>query len=152
MHKSKTSSIFLWSWKVLKRTCLKVSLFWFFSKKSIILLQNSNFLHRSFHPCFSLLSSFCHSMAWGDSPQFTMIERLIFRKHISLTATLNRLLKTKTSSAFTQPEALYHCQHTLTLFWHVGFLLVQKMMLDYQKRVWFVGNKFTLFFKFLPNC
>lgn len=76
--------------------------------------------------CFFLLLSFSHSMAYVDSSQFTMTERLIFRKYISLTATSHPLLKTKTSSAFTQPEASYHCQHTLTLFWHVGFLLITK--------------------------
>lgn len=82
LHKSKKSSRFSWSWKVLKRTDLKVNKFWFFSKNFRILLQNSSFLHRSFHPCFLLLLSFCHSVACSDSSQFTTTERLIFRKCI----------------------------------------------------------------------
>lgn len=106
-QKSEKSSIFSWSQKVLKRTCLKISLFWFFSKNFIILLWNSNLLPRSFHPCFFLLLSFCHSMACGDSSQFTMTERLIFTKYISHTATWHPLQETKTSSAFTEPETLY---------------------------------------------
>lgn len=128
-HKSKKYSLFSWSWKVLKRTCLKGSVFWLFSKNFPTLLWNPNFLPRPFPPCFFLLLSLCHSMACSDSSQFTMTERLIFRKYISHTATFHPLLKTKT---FTQPEASYRCQHTLTLFWHVAFLLIQKMMLNYQ--------------------